>query len=135
MYLDITDLFSEIAPCDYAASASELGPDAGRITWEHATEDAPCWMHLLDTDEKRQTFREYIDGLGAWSDDEIWGWSDRELVALLLQIIAGDMRTFYDLAAGSWETWGELEREGNGDGRLFGGSLSVDGRVYYNIGY
>lgn len=134
MYIDITEFFRNAFPADYQASVMELGANAGRITWAAAIDDAPDYP-LLDTDEKRQAFREFIrQSGGSWSENEINGWSETELTALLIQFIAGDMRTFNELADGSWETWSELVSEGIGDGRLFGGPLSVDGRVYYYLG-
>lgn len=134
MELDITDFFNDCAPMDYSASVAELGQSAGADTWRAAVDDAPDYA-LLDTEEKRQAFRAHVAGYGAWSDDEIAAWSDDELTALLIQIIAGDIRDAdLDTTAPDWGAYQALRGTGTISGRLFGGPMSVDGRVYYYIG-
>jgi hypothetical protein len=91
MELNITEFFNAAAPMDYSASVAEIGAGAGRATWQAAVEDAPDWP-LLDTDKKREAFRNHVRGFGAWDDAEIAEWSARELTALLIQMIAGDIR-------------------------------------------
>lgn len=121
MELDITDFYNNAAPSDYSASRMELGDNAGEITWARACEDEPDY-NLLDTDEKRESFREHIRGFGSWSEDEIRVWSNTELNALCIQLISGDIRESsetVDLEAGqSYE-------------RIF---KSDNGRIYYYIG-
>lgn len=134
MEIDITDFFNECAPMDYSASRMELGQDAGRITWNAALGDAPDYP-LLDTEEKRAAFRGHVREFGAWEDAEIDGWTDAELTALLIQMIAGDIREAdLDTAAPDWPAYAELCEAGQASGRLFGGPLSTDGRVYYYVG-
>ncbi len=89
--INITRFYNEAAPMDYSASIVEIGANAGRDTWRHAMEDAPDY-NMLDTDDKREEFRKYVKGFGAWDDAEIAAWSDIELNALLMQLISGDMR-------------------------------------------
>lgn len=136
MELDITEFFNNAAPMGYYASVAELGQDAGRITWGHACEDSPEWM-LLDTDEKREAFRQFVRESGGWDAGEIAAWSDVELNALLLQWIAGDMREA-DLHAGmtepEWRVYEQQAEQGRLAGRICGGPLSTDGRVYFYIG-
>lgn len=91
MEIDITRFLAEAAPMDYSASVAEIGQNAGRDTWNAAIEDSPDFM-MLDDDEKRDAFRAYVRGFGAWSDEEIAAWSDVELNALFIQIISGDIR-------------------------------------------
>lgn len=131
MEIEVTDFFNQAAPMDYSASAAELGQDAGRITWRHACEAAPDYPHL-DTEEKREAFREYIRGFGAWSDGEIAAWSDVELGALFLQCVAGDIREAgLDTDAPDWAAYQAGAEGGQYSGRLFCGE---DGRVYYYVG-
>ena len=133
--LDITDFFNNAAPMDYSASVAEIGNDAGPSTWRAACEDSPEYF-LLDTDEKRDAFRKYARGFGAWNDEEIAAWTDIELNALCIQMISGDMREA-DLAPGmTADAWKEYEQKANTGqipGRIYGGPLSTDGRVYFSI--
>jgi len=111
MDINITRFYREAAPMDYSASVAEIGQDAGPSTWQAALDDAPDY-NMLDTDEKREAFCEYVSGFGAWTDDEIAAWTDCEVNALFIQFISGDMR------------------EGNTD-RLYVGD---DMQAYYTIG-
>lgn len=133
MELNITEFFRTAAPMDYSASAAELGDDAGRQTWRAALEDSPDYP-LLDTEEKREAFRDHIRGLGAWDDAEVATWSNRELVALLLQMIAGDIRDA-DLSPDSddadWIAYEARAAAGQCASNIF---RADDGAVYYWIG-
>ena len=133
MELNITSFFLQCAPMDYSASVAELGPDAGQITWAHAIEDSPENM-LLDSDEKREAFRDFVRSFGAWSDDEIRAWSDVELNALCIQWVAGDLREMGVEDPSGPIDWAQIEREaneGNGPGRIWPGT---DGEIYFDIG-
>ena len=131
MEIEVTDFFNQAAPMDYSASVAEIGQDAGAVTWRHACEDAPDYP-LLDTEEKRDAFRDHIRGFGAWDDAEIASWSDTELGALLLQCIAGDIREAgLDTEAPDWSEYQAGAEAGQYSGRLFCGE---DGRVYYYVG-
>ncbi len=127
MELDITEFFNNANPASYSASAAELGDDAGRITWANAVDAADQWPGWLDTEDKRGEFRAYVRTFGAWDDAEIAAWSDGELTALLVQMIAGDIRESR-LQAG--ETWADYEASGNA-GRLFRGDT---GDIFYYVG-
>jgi hypothetical protein len=71
MELNITDFFNNIRAADYSASIAELGDNAAAITWGNAIRETSQWPDLLDTDEKREEYREHIRGFGAW--DEVDG--------------------------------------------------------------
>lgn len=133
MELDITEFFNNAAPMDYSAGVAEIGQGAGAVTWSAACEDAPDYP-LLDTEEKREAAREWAAGFGAWGEEEIAAWSDIELTALLIQYISGDIIEFQVLAGGDWHAWRDLCEAGTCSGRLFGGDMSTDGRVYFMIG-
>lgn len=129
MELKITRLFKTINPKSYASSQAELGPDAGRITWNNAIDAAPA---LLKTSIDLRAFRDYMHGFGAWPDAEIKAWSKRECNALLLQLISGDMREAdLDTKAPDWVKYQADSEAGQISGRLFCGT---DGEVYYYIG-
>ena len=131
MELNITQFFQNAAHRDYSASCAELGQDAGRITWRHAVEDAPDYP-MLDSDEKREAFREHVRAFGAWSDEEISAWSDEELTALLLQLVAGDIREAgINTSAPDWEEYRQGVENGTYSGSIYPGD---EGAVYYCIG-
>lgn len=132
MELNITRFFNEACPKDYSASVAEIGANAGADTWRAACEDSEDYM-ILDDQDKRAAFRAYVKTFGAWEDTEVSAWTYRELNALLLQMVSGDIREFLDIADGKWETWQELCEAGTCSSRLFGGALSVDGQVYYSL--
>jgi hypothetical protein len=127
--IDITDFFNGAAPMDYSASAAEIGQDAGRITWRAAYDDSPDWP-LLQTDEQRDTFRRYVKGFGAWTQEEITAWSDTELNALLIQFVSGDIREMQALCGDNWAEYARLAERGTVCGRMGPGT---DGRIYYSI--
>lgn len=89
--IDITNFVTNTHPMDYSASVSEIGANAGRITWNNAIEDAPDY-NLIRTGEQRAEFLAHVKGFGAWTEAEIAAWSDIELNALLMQLIAGEIR-------------------------------------------
>jgi len=131
MELNITKFYNETAPMDYSASVAEIGNNAGVDTWRAACEDSPDYM-ILDTDEKREAMREHVRGFGAWTDEEINAWSDIELNALLLQMIAGDIReSVLDDDRSAWPEYYEQGEQGIVSCRLFSDD---NGRIYYSIG-
>ena len=128
MELNITEFFNAANAFDYSASCAELGENAGGITWNNAKN---ADFNLLDSEEKREHFKEYIRGFGAWSDDEISAWTNSELNALCIQLVSGDIREFEELAESDWNMWQELSERGTVSGNLYGGPLSIDGQIYY----
>lgn len=137
MELDITRFFHEAAPMDYSASIAEIGRNAGPDTWRAACDDAPDY-NILDDEEKREAFRAYVGDFGAWTDEEIAAWSDVELNALLLQMIAGDIREAdLDQESPDWAKYEEGAEQGRYAGNIFGGPLCVEGsqdKIFYYIG-
>lgn len=129
MELDITHFVNNAAPKDYSASVMEIGTDAAEETWYAACEASDEYL-LLDTDEKREAFKAHVRDFGAWDEEEIEAWSDIELNALCIQLIAGDMR---ECDIGPNTDW-ELVEQGQSAGRLPGNILlGSDGHVYYSL--
>ncbi len=136
MEINITSLIrsEDFCPFDLSNNRATLGDDAGCLTWnaskECAAEIAPP---LLDTDEKRQEFRDWVKGSGGWGREEIAAWSDLELNALFLQWVAGDIReAFGDADPGEWD-WAEYEKRasaGQVSSNIFRGD---GGEVYFSI--
>lgn len=78
-----TDLFP------FSHSAHEGGENVGRNTWNAAKDEGTTF---LDTDEKKEAFKDFVEDSGRWTREEIDAWSDLELNALFLQWVAGDVR-------------------------------------------
>lgn len=129
MEIDITAFFENAEPAEYSASVWELGENAGRITWNKAIEDSTEYL-ILDSDDKREAFRIFVKGFGAWSDEEIAAWSDTELNALCLQWISGDLREMGAWCGWSDDEWAAYESDSNTAGRIFRGD---DKRVYFSV--
>lgn len=130
MELNITKFFTEVAPMDYSASVAEIGQDAARSTWQAACDDSSDYP-MLDTEEKREEFRRYVKGFGAWEEEEIRSWTDEELNALLIQMIAGDIREGdLDSDNPDWEKYEKDSESGRVAGRIF---KSAD-QIYYYVG-
>lgn len=130
MHIDITDFVNAACPQDYSASRLDFGQYAGWITWNHAIEDSPDYF-MLDDDDKREAFRDFVRSAGAWSDEEIRTWSDIELNALLIQWVSGDLREID--YSGDWtdDDWRDYESDDSICHRIWRGD---DGRIYFYIG-
>ena len=135
MQINITQFFTSEDPSMYAASAMELGQDAGRITWQNAKDQADS-QALLNTEEELQAMRDWARSSGGWDADEIATWDAQELNALFIQLISGDMREIENLASDAagnpdWKAYEELASEGTLNGSIFKGT---DGNIYYYLG-
>jgi hypothetical protein len=129
--LNITRFFREANPFEYSASQAELGERAASITWNAAVAAVDEYP-LLDTDDKREAFKAFVKGFGAWTWDEINSWNNAELNALCLQFIAGDMREAQlDVEEPDWAEYERRAQAGNISGRIFKGD---DDEVYIYIG-
>lgn len=129
MEINITRLFETIEPEYYSASIAELGNDAGSITWKNAIAAAP---RLLKGKEQLQEFAKYLLGFGAWSESEIKAWSVKECNALLLQLIAGDIREAgLDTKNPDWQQYKLDSEKGRISGRIY---AADNGQVFYDIG-
>lgn len=95
MQLDVTELFvdSDFEPFCASGSRAEWGDNAGQITYAYAKSFLDSDSELFNTIvAKRRTVECYLREFGAWTIEEIRKWSDRELVGVLLQDIAGNYR-------------------------------------------
>ena len=132
MEIDITDFFMRACPRDYSASVAEIGANAGADTWSAAVDDAPDW-DLLTSDDEREAFREFVRGFGVWTDEEISAWSDRELCALFIQFVSGDMREA-DISAKSteddWRRYQCDEESGRVSSRIY---RADDGSIFFYL--
>lgn len=131
MEINITRFVLSECLRDYSASVAELGNGAGADTWRAACDNAPDYSDWLDTDDKRESLRDFVRGYGAWSDNEINAWSNDELTALLIQFISGDIRESGLDAGIDWHEYYEQAEHGTVSGNLF---RADDGQIYYTIG-
>ena len=140
MEIDITDLFQALAETNlmlFSASRAEMGEDAGSHTWancmDRADPEEDGYIALLDDEDKLTALRDHCRSLGAWDDEDIAAWTKQVCEAIFIQLIVGDMREAdLDPEDPDWEAYEKFcENQG---GRLFGGPMSTDGRVYYYLG-
>lgn len=130
MEINITRFFNDASPMDYSASVAEIGRDAGPDTWRAAVEAFDDYV-LLTTDEERAAMRAYAKEFGAWTEEAIAAWSDAELNALLIQMVAGDMREAGLTPESTVTDWQAYEDNESCSHRIF---RTVAGNIYFYIG-
>jgi hypothetical protein len=107
----------------FSASIAESGLDnIGQVTWRNALEYAEEYP-LLTTPEQIEEARDYFADFGAWEDDEIQGWDENTINALLVQDIAANIREM--------EHYDTLEEFFQENGRL---GLGDNGEWYFYVG-
>lgn len=133
--IDISNVVTGMRdPFEYSASIAERGPDAGRMTWAAACQDA---LELFGETFDRESFDAFFSGFGAWTDEELAAHTDDECAALMLQFIAGGMRECESIDAEPftdewWDEYRTLAETGTVVGRF---SKHADGSgVLYYIG-
>lgn len=128
--IDITEFFNKATPSDYSASIAERGYNAGAETWEASKK---CEYKLLKNVFARVAARKYFKTFGAWTDEEIDTWTDRELNALMVQLVAGDMRECSALVdqCGRFD-WAQYEKESEA-GRISGRMFQTGEKIYFSI--
>lgn len=131
MELNISEFFKTAPVRDYSASVAEIGNNAGADTWLAAMADADDY-NLLDTDDKRDAFRAYFKGFGAWDEAEIAAWSNTQLNALCIQCIAGNMRECGIGPESSDADWLEYQRKAEA-GRVCGNIYRNETDVFFSI--
>lgn len=111
--IDVTAILDE--DCSVlSASQSELGRDAGQITWRNCLELAE--RHPLATNANRAAIRSHFREYGAWEREEIEAWTDSELSALVWQEAANAVR---------------MQGTSDDSGRL---CVNDDGTAYFYLG-
>lgn len=123
--IDVTPIMTE--DCSVlSASQAELGPEAGKITWDNClalSERLP-----LITDTNRDDVRDHFADYGAWERSEIDAWSDVELGAMVWQEAAASYREFEDYCDGDLTRY-EVECErGSISGQLW---LTETSAIFY----
>lgn len=122
--INVNVLITDYEPSELSGSIAERGANAGPETWANSVEAATA-TPLLKDDSERDGVREWAAGFGAWDEEEINGWSNEELDALVLQYAAGDLRELQSCHPGkgvggvSWKRAEKDMREGRVSGNLF----------------
>ena len=129
MEIDITDWIAQTDPSMLSGSVAELGPQAGKITWQNSCDAVSDFNPLPDADAL-QEFREWLKPWGAWSDDEIAAMSDTHLRALCLQWIAGDWRECFGDAVPDWDEYETRAADGQCPSSFYQGD---DGSIYWDM--
>ena len=133
--IEITRLFADASafvPFDLSNNPATLGDNAGQVTWSASLETSDEIM-LIDSAERKEAFKDFVQSSGGWKREEIDAWSDRELNALLLQWIAGDVREAFgdaDFADWDWNDYRKDAEAGQVSSRLW---RADDGKVYFSI--
>lgn len=131
MEINITKFFREAPHKDYSASQAEGGYSAGRDTWEAAWNDANQY-NLLDADDKREAMRVWMLNSGGWDAGEIAQHTDRDLNALFMQLVSGDIRDAkLNVAEPDWGAYEAEATAGRLAGRLY---RADDGEIFYSLG-
>lgn len=126
MEIDVTAFVQSFDMFDFAHSEAEhcgVPGTAGQDTWkaaldlatrahaallgapigygaDMAADDIILGFCALVTPATRDEIEDWIGEFGAWSREEIEGWDDAHLCALVFQCIAGDARRMVDAAEG-----------------------------------
>lgn len=113
--IDVTPILDEDCTL-LSASVAELGPDAGKITWNNCLVLATRLP--LVNDSNRDEIRDHFAAYGAWDDEEIAAWSDIELSAMVWQEAAHDTREFQEYCGGDFAQYEAACERGVISGRL-----------------
>jgi hypothetical protein len=138
MDIDITSLFNDADPFEFSASRAERGANAGAETWRNAKEEA-AGKPLLTTPDELDAMCAWAKETGAWEEDEIAQWSDVDVNALFIQLVAGDMREADlgpDMTAEDWRRYAKRSERGEVAGRIYGGPLLAagnEGKIFYSL--
>ncbi len=129
MEINITHMIDDMDNM-HAVSGSVLthGPDAAIVTWNNAKDYAKSHP-LIKTEDEKLLAKRYLEDFGAWDNQEMDTWSDIELNALIIQLIAGDLQEYATFE--SHEEWQNAAEQGQVSGNIFIGN---DNQLYYYLG-
>lgn len=141
MEIKITDFWNDGDMQRYSASRAELGDKAAEVTFHSAKEAVPDYLKRLPKGGIKAV-RDWLLEFGEWdsyTDIDKGDMDGQTCRALLLQIIAGDIREATalidkdttDWTDKEWEEYQKLSDEGTVSGRLFKG---IDNHIYFYVG-
>ena len=114
---------------DLSGSRAEHGDNAAQFTWGNANREAAN-SPVLRADQIDDA-KAWAAEFGAWDSDEIAAWSDDEVNALVIQYVAGDLRTAQDLCPGDgpgdidWQAYEALCEAGTVSANIFANGTEV----------
>lgn len=133
MEINVNRLITELDPSELSGSIAERGNNAASETWGNSLAAAKA-APLLAPDE-RENARQFFAGFGAWDDEEIAGFTNESLDALVLQYAAGDLREAQGVAPGDGLggiDWDEAERLAEA-GTLAGSLFIHNGELWISL--
>lgn len=129
MDIDITFMINDANRMpELSGNQLELGDNAGKITWDNSLDYAKTFIPLK-TPEEIKNAKKYFQSFGAWSEDEINQWNDHETNALLIQLIAGDIREYSSFD--TYENYLIEAEKGSVSSNIFRGD---DNKFYFYVG-
>ena len=134
MEIDITHLFNgTVDTWPLSGSVATHGANAARETWASANV-AAAERPLLDTPAALEDMRGWAKASGGWEPEEIAAWSDQELNALFLQLVAGDMREagLDGIEIDDDEAWAQYHADAE-VGRVSGNLYRSGVQVFYSL--
>lgn len=129
MEIDITQL-KDMGAFPLSHSQAEGGKTAGADTWAAAVLTAGE-VTLLDTPEKITAFKDWVLEFGAWSREDLDAMNTRELNALFLQWVAGDVREVGADTLGDID-WVEYEDKSQA-GQVAGNMFQDADKIYFSL--
>jgi len=133
MEININKYFeNELCPSDFFASVAELGNNAGQLTWSYANEESEDTV-LLTTFEQFAAFIDHMESMGFDFDEDEKPMDGRELNALFMQLISGDIRESEGLSECpiNWNLYEHESEQGQVSSYIFKG---IDNNIYYYLG-
>ena len=120
---------------DCSNSVANLGPNAGKITWNNSLKLGARLANVIcDTDEKRGAIQDHFREYGAWEDDEINEWDDDEIAGMIVQEVMAEIRRLEDRGIDLEDFTNEEFQEAteNEGGRFYKGDNE---NWYYYLGF
>jgi len=143
MELDVTNIINAHLEGDaYAGncsgSVSELGSNAGSITWGNSC-DLSEELKVCYTEEQAEEIRDHLREYGAWTDTEIASWDYTELGSFVVQEVMAEVRRLEESEDIDLEDFTIEELQAateNEGGRIYGTppSGSVKGEWFFYLG-
>lgn len=133
MEININKYFeNELCASDFSASVAALGNNAGQLTWSYAKEEAQDTV-LLTTFDQFAAFIDHIESMGFDFSEDYKPMDGKELNALFIQIISGDIRDSEGLSESpiNWILYEEESQAGQISSNIFKGT---DNNIYYYLG-
>tara|TARA_R110002126_G_scaffold62991_11_gene161806 strand:+ start:1108 stop:1533 length:426 start_codon:yes stop_codon:yes gene_type:complete len=94
MTIDITKHWMDSNHWLISNSVANLGNEAAAQTWAKAVEASE--LHPIITKDNEDEVKDYLRSFGAWSDEEIDGYSQTELGAFIYQEVSAEHNRIHE---------------------------------------